>query len=91
MEALQALREGLTLVELAKGLVIALVLGRCLVSSSETAQKSHVFPFSASSRAQAAKTAGFFSIFLAARSWLALVDKYVPEPYLVRPPSYLSW
>ena len=36
-----------------------------------------------SRKAQAAITSGFVFVFIFGRSWLALVNHYAPEPYLV--------
>ncbi|KAK4238679.1 hypothetical protein C8A03DRAFT_43604 [Achaetomium macrosporum] len=82
MEAVSAVREGLATVELLKGLAIAFVLGRFLPPFSREAHESAIIPLSSPLRAQSIKAAGLFSLFLIARCWLALVDKYVPEPYL---------
>jgi hypothetical protein len=87
MDALQAVRHGLTLGELLKGLGIAFALGRLLSPGSESGLNKAGL-LSPLHRADVVKTAGFFSLFLAARSWLAFVDRYAPEPYLVsRPPA----
>lgn len=71
--------------ELLQGLGLAFILGRFLPPYSPKGSKSNVISLSLSLPAEAIKTAGFFSIFVAAKAWLALVDKYVPEPYLVSP------
>ncbi|AEO70709.1 glycosyltransferase family 59 protein [Thermothielavioides terrestris NRRL 8126] len=81
MDALQAVRHGLTLGELLKGLGIAFALGRLLSPGSESGLNKAGL-LSPLHRADVVKTAGFFSLFLAARSWLAFVDRYAPEPYL---------
>jgi hypothetical protein len=38
---------------------------------------------SLSLRTEVVTTTGLFILFLAAKCWLALVNTYVPEPYLV--------
>lgn len=83
METLHALREGLPLGELIKGLGIALMLSRFLPPFWRGGQNLPGSPSSSSLWAEAIKTGGFFLIFLAARSWLALVNRHVPDPYLV--------
>ncbi|KAK3903732.1 glycosyltransferase [Staphylotrichum tortipilum] len=82
MEVIQTLCETLTVAELGKGLGTAFLLSRFLVSSTGKGPTSGGFWSISSPRNEAIKTACFFALFLAARSWLALVDRYVPEPYL---------
>jgi hypothetical protein len=84
MEALQTLRETLTVFELLKGLHIAFLLGRILAWSTRKDSTANNGLWSITSpRREAIQTAAFFALYLAGRSWLALVDRYVPEPYLV--------
>lgn len=71
--------------ELLQGLGFAFILGRFLPPYSPKESKSNAIFLPLSLPAELIKTAGFFSIFVAAKAWLALVDKYVPEPYLVSP------
>ncbi|KAK0629589.1 DIE2/ALG10 family-domain-containing protein [Bombardia bombarda] len=66
MEAIQVVRDSITFRELFLGLVAAGLLAR-VISSRPT---------------EATKVGGFFFVFVFARSWLALVDHHVPEPYL---------
>ena len=68
--------------ELLQDLGLSFILGRFLPPYSP---KSTAIPSYLSLRADTIKTAGFFFIFVAAKSWLALVDRNVPEPYLVSP------
>jgi hypothetical protein len=80
MEALQFIREGLTLPDLAKGLVTVFVLVNFQRVYS---------PLNSPSRRRWQRIdylslAGFTFLFLFAKSWLALVTRYAPEPYLVR-------
>ncbi|KAL2016327.1 hypothetical protein VTK56DRAFT_3868 [Thermocarpiscus australiensis] len=82
MEPLGPVLEDLTFFELLKGLVISVVLGRFLVLPSRRVQVAPGHRISSTLSTEITKTAGFFFIFLTARSWLALVDRYVPEPYL---------
>lgn len=84
MEALEAIRQALTLTELTKASFILFILtqgfGSFVLSQGRAAfLKDNTRLFSKS-----IKIAGFFFLFILSRSWLALVDKYVPEPYLVR-------
>ncbi|KAK3312362.1 DIE2/ALG10 family-domain-containing protein [Apodospora peruviana] len=83
MEVIQVLRDSLTLSELVKGAAISLVLSRFLAPSS-TPHKSRSKTTKWQSRISndTANFGGFFFIFLFARSWLAMVDKLVPDPYL---------
>ncbi len=83
MEFIQAFRQGLTSSEPAQGLLIAIILSRFLESLPWSAQTTRTTSPPSSTRVKVIKTAGFFFIFLAARSWLALVDEHAPEPYLV--------
>lgn len=83
MEAIQSLRDGLTVAELLKGLGIAFVVGRFLPSFVETGSSIKKSSSYSSLRAEIVKLTGLFSLYLVARSWLALVDRYVPDPYLV--------
>jgi len=66
--------------EVLQGLGLAFILGRFLPPYSP---KPNAIPSYLSLRADTIKTAGFFFIFVATKSWLALVDRHVPEPYLV--------
>ncbi|KAK3379127.1 DIE2/ALG10 family-domain-containing protein [Lasiosphaeria ovina] len=75
MPVLEALREGLQLKELLRGLGLAVVLARCIPPVSITGNRA-IFS------GGAIKAGGFFLVFLVARSWLALVSGFVPEPYL---------
>ncbi len=83
MESLQALRQTLTVFELLKGLHISFLLGRLLAASTRKDSPGTSFWSVSSPRREAIQTASFFALYLAGRSWLALVDRYVPEPYLV--------
>ncbi|KAK3307130.1 glycosyltransferase family 59 protein [Chaetomium strumarium] len=81
MEGVWAVRERLPIVELLKGLAIACVLGSFLAPlSGKTSTSAKASP--PSIRVRLLQTVGFLCLFLAASAWLALVDKYVPEPYL---------
>ncbi|KAK5661220.1 hypothetical protein OQA88_11112 [Cercophora sp. LCS_1] len=71
MEVLQALRGALTARELLKGATIALLLVQFLPRSTKSTPKTWT-----------QVTVDTFVLFIFARSWLALVDHYVPEPYL---------
>ncbi|KAL2129631.1 hypothetical protein VTI74DRAFT_7512 [Chaetomium olivicolor] len=68
--------------EVFKGLVVAFVLGRFLTASPENFSSILRVPLLSSFHSGALKTFGFFTLFLAARSWLALVSRNAPEPYL---------
>ncbi|KAJ4294918.1 glucosyltransferase [Collariella sp. IMI 366227] len=81
METAQLASHGLTVPELFKGLAIAFILSRLLVTCSTNSFSLSGLP-SPSLRAGVLKTIGFFALFLAARVWLSLVSKHVPEPYL---------
>lgn len=80
MEALQVLREQLNAGELLKGLGIAYLFAHFLVASYASYSPSTQ---SSWPRTVAIATIGFSLIFVFARSWLALVNHYSPEPYLV--------
>lgn len=82
METAQLASHGLTVPGLFKGLAIAFILSRLLVTSSTNGFSLSGLR-SPSLRAGVLKTIGFFALFLAARVWLALVNKHVPQPYLV--------
>ncbi|KAK0715290.1 DIE2/ALG10 family-domain-containing protein [Lasiosphaeris hirsuta] len=81
MGTLQVLRESLTAAELLKGLGITVLLGRFLATTSARQQKG-ALTWNSPIALGAITTAGLFFLFLVARSWLALVDHHVPEPYL---------
>ncbi|KAK4125854.1 glycosyltransferase family 59 protein [Parathielavia appendiculata] len=82
MERIQAIRQELTAAEVVKGLAVALVLSHFLAPWTYTKSTPTQVSPSSTVWAQAFKAGSFFSLFLAARSWLALVNTYVPEPYL---------
>lgn len=82
METLRLLLNGMGH-EVTKGLLLAFVLSRFLDRFSQKAPNPPATIPSSSKRATLVKTVGFFLIFQAARVWLALLDKHVPEPYLV--------
>ncbi|KAK4155846.1 glycosyltransferase [Chaetomidium leptoderma] len=86
MEVVQTLRASLTFAELRNGLGIAFILGRFLTPSSKRGLDLSSPSFR--SRADVLTTAGFFALFLGAKSWLALVNKSAPEPYLVSTGPY---
>jgi alpha-1,2-glucosyltransferase len=82
MEGIWAVRETLHIAELLKGLAVACALGTFLAPPSrKTSNSSKVS--SPSLPEQLLQITGFLCLFVAARFWLALVDRYVPEPYLV--------
>ncbi|KAK1783008.1 DIE2/ALG10 family-domain-containing protein [Copromyces sp. CBS 386.78] len=70
MDALRVLLETSTFNEVLRGLAISILLAK-LVPSSAKAQDSTFITAS-----------GFLLIYFFARSWLALVNHYAPEPYL---------
>ena len=70
MEALKVVQGSLTPRELFNGLGIAVSLGLVWARSSGGGIPT-------------TKASGLFLLFVLAQSWLALVDHYVPEPYLV--------
>lgn len=78
--------------ELFRGLGVAFVFGRFLLPRMEKGPGTHHTATSPSSslRGETIKTLGFFFLFVAARSWLALVDKHVPGPYLASSGSHCS-
>lgn len=76
MEALGVVREALTRVELLRALWISASLTFVLSRGKGITSR----------KAQAAITSGFAAIFIFGTSWLALVNHYVPEPYLVSTP-----
>jgi alpha-1,2-glucosyltransferase len=80
MEVIQTLRQG-PLSDVLQALLLALVVGRFVVSGEQTPRLKG--SSSSISKMQATVATGFFGIALASRAWLALVNKYVPEPYLV--------
>ncbi len=79
--------------ELLRALGVAFVFGRFLLPRMEKGFGTNFTANSPSSslRGETTKTLGFFFLFVASRVWLALVDKYVPEPYLVSSGSYSSY
>ncbi|KAK3352264.1 glycosyltransferase family 59 protein [Lasiosphaeria hispida] len=81
MGTLQVLRERLTAAELLKGLGIAVLLGRFLPTTLARQRKGSL-TWNSSIVLDVVTATGFFFLFLVARSWLALVDHHVPEPYL---------
>lgn len=89
MEVIQALRQG-PLSDVLQALLLALVVGRLVVPEHQTPRlkgtSSPLFNINST------VATGFFIIALASRFWLALVNKYVPEPYLVRLiPTFEAW
>lgn len=77
MEALGVVREALTRVELLRPLWISASLTFVLSRGEGITSR----------KAQATIASGFAAIYLLGRSWLALVNHYVPEPYLVSRPA----
>lgn len=75
MDALRVLLETSTFNEVLRGLAISILLAK-LVKPTTTISKSQDSTFITAS--------GFLLIYFFARSWLALVNHYAPEPYLVR-------
>ena len=73
MEAIQTIRESLSISVLLNGLALALTLRRPFAP----------FSIQGSLRTEIITTTGLFTLFLAAECWLGLVNTYVPEPYLV--------
>lgn len=82
MESIWSLPQGLPPDDVVTGLAIALFLGRYLLPVKEK-QQSPMATSSTSPRTQVIAIISFSALWLASRWWLALVDKYVPEPYLV--------
>ncbi|KAM7212996.1 DIE2/ALG10 family domain containing protein [Rhypophila decipiens] len=80
METLRVVGASLTASELLRGLTIAVVFSRFL--SPRSADKTLVPTWKLNKSTEVIKISGFFFLFLFARSWLGLVDHYVPEPYL---------
>jgi alpha-1,2-glucosyltransferase len=84
MEAIQALRQALpwgdVLTSLANAWGMSHYLARSAKEQPNLTSKSSWASFGVG----AIVPLGFFALSLASRSWLALVNKYVPEPYLVR-------
>jgi alpha-1,2-glucosyltransferase len=76
MEALGVVRGALTPAELLRALWIAVSLTLVLSRGEGITSR----------KTQAAITSGFIAIFLFGRSWLALVNHYVPEPNLFSAP-----
>ena len=74
MEAFEVVRRALTPIELLRALWIAVSLTLVVGRGKEISSK----------KTEAAIAGGFLAVFLFGRSWLALVNHYVPEPYLVR-------
>lgn len=85
METIRTLAASLSVSELVKGLIIAVVLSRFLPSRFTTNDGK-----SSSLWNEVIKVSGFFSLFVVGRAWLGLVDHYVPEPYLVSHPHHLT-
>ncbi|KAK3338050.1 DIE2/ALG10 family-domain-containing protein [Neurospora tetraspora] len=73
MDALRVLLETSTFNEVLRGLAISILLAK-LVKPTTTISKSQDSTFITAS--------GFLLIYFFARSWLALVNHYAPEPYL---------
>lgn len=73
--------------ELLKGIAIAIVLSRFLSprSTPKHGQKTQS-TWQTKLAIEFVKIAGFFSLFIFGRSWLAFVSREVPEPYLVNKP-----
>ncbi|KAL2177808.1 glycosyltransferase family 59 protein [Thermothelomyces heterothallicus CBS 202.75] len=82
MGSIWSLRQGLPLGDVLVGLAIAWVLSRCLQPPTIKQQSPRPPSSSTPFKTQIITTFGFFVLWLASRWWLALVDKYVPEPYL---------
>ncbi|KAK4213944.1 DIE2/ALG10 family-domain-containing protein [Rhypophila decipiens] len=80
METLRVVGASLTASELLRGLTIAVVFSRFL--SSRSADKTLIPTWRLNKFTEIIKISGFFLLFIFARSWLGLVDHYVPEPYL---------
>ncbi|KAM7184484.1 DIE2/ALG10 family domain containing protein [Rhypophila sp. PSN 637] len=81
MEALRVVGgASLTPSELLRGLTIAVVFSRFL--SPRSADNTLIPTWKLNKFTEVIKISGFFFLFLFARSWLGLVDHYVPEPYL---------
>ena len=78
MDALRVLLETSTFNEVLRGLAISILLAK-LVSSNAKAQDSTFITAS-----------GFLLLYFFSRSWLALVNHYAPEPYLVRKPLHMA-
>ncbi|KAK3491976.1 Dol-P-Glc:Glc(2)Man(9)GlcNAc(2)-PP-Dol alpha-1,2-glucosyltransferase [Neurospora crassa] len=73
MDALRVLLETSTFNEVLRGLAISILLAK-LTQSTISSSKSQGSTFITAS--------GFILIYFFARSWLALVNHYAPEPYL---------
>ena len=84
MEAFQVVREALTPRELLNAWNIGFILSHFLLLGKAVRWTSSL-------RALFHVTAGFIGLFMLARSWLALVNHFVPEPYLVSqaPPKFV--
>lgn len=80
MDALRVLMETSTFNEVLRGLAISILLAK-LTQSTISSSKSQGSTFITAS--------GFILIYFFARSWLALVNHYAPEPYLVSNPRWL--
>ena len=73
-DALRVLLDASTFNEVVRALAISVLLAKLVPGSNNPkAQDSTVITSS-----------GFFLVYLFARCWLALVNHYAPEPYLVR-------
>jgi hypothetical protein len=83
MEAIQTIRESLSISELLNGLGLVLTLRRLFASFPGQGSNTGGFSSSLSLRTEVITTTGLFILFLAAKCLLALVNTYVPEPYLV--------
>jgi alpha-1,2-glucosyltransferase len=83
MEAIQTISESLSISELLNGLGLVFTLRRLFALFSGQGSNTGGFSSSLSLRTEVLTTTGLFILFLAAKCWLALVNNYVPEPYLV--------
>jgi alpha-1,2-glucosyltransferase len=83
MEAIQTIRESLGISELLNGLALAFTLRRSFAPFPGQGSNPNNPSSSISLRTEVVTTTGLFILFLAAKCWLALVNTYVPEPYLV--------
>ena len=83
MDIISTVRESLTLKELFQAHLVILILAGSLLPLSAQRHNDSLFLLLRWKRINVLWITGLVGIFFFARVWLALVDKYVPDPYLV--------
>lgn len=75
MDALRVLLETSTFNEVLRGLAISILLAKLVPNNAKGEDATYI------------TASGFALIYVFGRAWLALVNHYAPEPYLVSNPS----